>query len=176
VAAADDLRIHHVTILVDGVARLEVRDPPYAASVSDLAPGEHTLRVEAYDWKPNTTSAEIKITVDPGCTKSGSCWSGPTGIGGECAGAAECASGLCLKKPGELSRCSESCDPATKLCPSGTSCETTGDRPLCAPGPGWTLEAAAEGGGCALAAETPAGLGLWLLLGLGLWLIRRRRA
>ncbi len=175
VAAADDLRIHHVVISVDGEVKLELRDPPYAASVADLSPGEHTLRAEVYDWKPNTTSIEIKVVVDPSCAGAGSCWAGPLGIGGECAAASDCASGLCLKKAGELARCSESCDPATKLCPTGTSCETAGDRPVCAPGPGWTLEAAAEGGGCALAPARPELLPAALLL-LLVVLVPRRRA
>ena len=174
VAAADDLRVHHVVISVDGTTKLEVRDPPYAASVSDLAPGEHTLRAEVFDWKPNTTSVEIKITVDPSCAGSGSCWAGPLGIGGECAGPADCTSGLCLTKPGELSRCSESCDPATKLCPAGTSCETAGGQPVCAPAPGWTLEAATGGGGCTVAGTSSTGL-VPLLVVLVLALARRRR-
>lgn len=174
VAAADDLRVHHVAIYVDGTLKLELRDPPYAASVSDLAPGAHTLRAEVFDWKPNTTSVEVTVTVEPSCAGAGSCWAGPSGIGGECAAPSDCASGICLTKQGELGRCSEGCDPATKLCPTGTSCETLGGQPLCAPGPGWTVDVAAEGGGCALSPAPGTG-GVPLLLLFLLLLARRRR-
>jgi hypothetical protein len=171
-AAADDLRINHVTISVDGEVKLEVRDPPYSVAVAGLGDGEHVLRAEAFDWKPNTTAAEVRVRVDSRCVGAGSCWAGLVGPGGECAGGGDCASGLCLKKDG-AGRCGEKCDPATKLCPAGLSCESASGQTLCSAGPGWTVEKA-EAGGCGLAGAPTAGFLPWALLGLISSILARR--
>jgi hypothetical protein len=171
VAAADDLRIHHVEIFLDGVKKLELYKPPFASSVTNLADGPHVLQAKAYDWKPNEVTVEAKVTVNSQCVKDGTCYVGEAGIGNECAVAADCASGLCVKKDG-VGRCSETCDTQTKICPEGTSCESVADAFLCTAGTGWSLEKAS--GGCTIGGERGA-LPLLGLLLIGLLLIARRR-
>jgi len=175
VAAADDLRVHHVTIYLDGEQKLELNQPPFAGALTGLADGEHRLKAEVADWKPNQTSVEIKVRVDAGCVKAGTCSDAKRGIGSECAAAEECASGLCALKDGQGS-CAESCEAATKICPAGLSCEPSGDRSLCLPGAGWTVAPPASGGGCSFGRGAPAPLGAGLLLcGLALLLRAARR-
>jgi hypothetical protein len=166
--AIDDLRIHHVTLYLDGQKKLELPAGPYAVFFSNLPAGEHVLKAEAVDWKPNTTSVEIKVTVDPGCMTAGTCLTGKTSLGSDCQKSDECSTGICGLKDG-AGRCSLGCEGAGALCPTGTACTQAGESWICAAGEGWTVEkAAAPSGGCTMAATARPGgaapLGLALLL------------
>jgi hypothetical protein len=176
--AIDDLRIHHVTLYLDGQKKLELPSGPYAAFFSNLPVGEHVLKAEAVDWKPNTTSVEIKVTVDPGCMNAGTCSAGKLALGGDCQKSDECSTGICGLKDG-AGRCSLGCEGAGALCPKDTACTQAGESWICAAGEGWTVEKAApSSGGCAAAASAPAGgsaTGLLLLLALLSLVFRRAR-
>ncbi len=180
VGAADDLRLHHVTLFVDGVKKVELKEPPYAAFVTNLSDGVHTLKAEVADYKPNLTSVELQVTVDSRCVAGGTCTAGLAELTGECSDAVHCASGLCAQKDGK-GACTVACDPATKLCPAGTSCEGAAGAAYCTSGGGWTvLKAEGGGGGCDLAGRG-GGAGLALALVLLAWLLitaapRGRRA
>jgi hypothetical protein len=151
VLASDDLRIHHVELLVDGEKRATISSPPYSVSFVGLSDGVHTIRAEVFDWKPNTASAEIVITVDQSCIDAGVCHLGAGGSGEVCATSEDCTSGTCAQK-GELRQCVERCDGVgAALCPAGTSCTDAGGTPACTVGGGWIAMPSDGGeGGCNL--------------------------
>ena len=172
VKAADDLKVHHVDIYVDGVKKETINSPPFTAFVSGLADGSHTLRAEVFDYKPNKATAEVEVIVRADCVNDGSCGTGKAGTGLDCGQGGDCISGICAKKDSEA-YCVESCDSTTKLCPSGTTCLDVGGQMVCTTGAGFTLDTA-DSSGCSVAAQKAAG-GTWLLLLVGLLLVRRRR-
>jgi len=181
VSALDDKRIHHVALYLDGVKKVEVPSGPYAAFFSQVPDGQHLLRAEAADWKPNLTSVEITITVDAGCALKGTCSAGKSGPGAACSRSDECSSGMCARKDGAGS-CALTCDPVANFCPAGQSCQPSGDASICTAGPGWEVEKPAGGeGGCALGSlgsgrRRAAALPLALLVLAGLGLLARRRS
>jgi membrane peptidoglycan carboxypeptidase len=61
-AAADDLLLVRVEVYVDGRLAGTFTQPPYALPW-DLLPGEHRLRIAAYDAAGNAAEAEITFTV-----------------------------------------------------------------------------------------------------------------
>jgi hypothetical protein len=80
--------------------------------------------------------------------------------GGACTSDAQCAPLPCLSGV-----CTQACDPsAPEMCPSGTTCVDTDNRPICA-----------KGHGCAFAGDVPSGPSAWLLL-LPLMALVARRA
>jgi hypothetical protein len=173
VKAADDLRVHHVEVFLDGAKQMEIYQPPFGASLTNLAAGEHVLRAVVYDFRPNEASAEVKVQVDPACIKEGICYGGPLGIGAQCATGDDCASGKCAKKDG-AGLCTDTCAPETKICPSGLSCEQVDGGWACLAGADWKIEKA-SGGGCRIGTTGPTDLPIMLLLILAAIALRRTR-
>ena len=172
VAAVDDLKVHHVDILIDGKKVSTVTGPPFTALAEGLSDGDHTLKAEVFDYKPNKASAEITITVDSKCVLQGDCSTGKSGLGQGCSSGDECSSGLCAIK-GSVGYCAELCDSTNKLCPTGLTCTSISKDWACVKGTGYALDKA-SGGGCSMAGGRGAGA-LALLLALGLLLVARRR-
>jgi MYXO-CTERM domain-containing protein len=85
--ASDNIGVTAVALYVDGALVTTRATPPFElATDPDLAPGPHTLRVEATDALENLTTSELVVRIDPGsadplglgCTAGGS--PGPTGV------------------------------------------------------------------------------------------------
>lgn len=178
VDATDDLRIARVRLFLDGKQLVERKRAPYVASVRGAADGEHTLKAEVADFKPNTVTTEVKVRVDKGCIEAGTCFSGPGGAGSRCTSGSDCLSGICAKK-GDVGSCSEVCAKKEDLCPDDTTCQQSEGRWLCLSGDPASskLDFGEEEGGCSLGDESnpPLSVPLVLLLVLSLVLGRRSR-
>lgn len=183
VGAADELRLHHVTVYLDDKVVADFDDPPYVVGLSGVNAGSHRLKVEAYDWHPNTTVQELPITVASDCPAQGTCYWGSEGLGGDCVASEDCISGFCAEK-GVERNCVLGCGGAGSPCPEKTSCVPQGQGWACLADAGWQLVPAGSGGGCTFAPRTsrvgddgllaPLGLGGFVLL-LMVGLFRRRR-
>ncbi len=171
VKAADDLKVHHVDIYVDGEKKETIVSPPFTAFVSGLSDGSHKLRAEVFDYKPNKATAEVKVTVRSDCVGDSTCGTGKAGIGMDCAQGGDCISGICAKKD-SVAVCSDTCDSKTKLCFEGTKCLDNNGEWACTTAAGFTLDTA-DSSGCSVAGRATGGL--WLILLAGLLLARRRR-
>ena len=171
VRAADDLKVHHVDIYLDNKKIETINTAPFSAVVSGLSSGDHTLRAEVFDYKPNKATAQVSLTVDTDCVASGNCNTGQAGEGASCSTGGDCISGICAKKDGK-GLCVVSCESKGKLCPSNTTCSKHDEQWACTAGAGFSLDLEDESGGCSVAGR--AGAGLWMLLLLGLALLRRR--
>jgi|GEM_PF-6754295 hypothetical protein len=182
VGAADELKLHHLTLYLDDKVMAEFEDPPYVIGLSGVSPGTHQLKVEAYDWHPNTSVTELSITVAPDCASFGSCYWGTEGLGGQCMTSTDCTSLSCAAK-GADSSCVLACQGSGAPCPEGSSCMAQGAGWYCLADQGWQLVSGGAGGGCAvgqtksradeIAAYSPWAVGGLLLLLFGY--IRRRR-
>ncbi len=171
--SADDLRVHHVTLYVDGKKVAELDRPPYVAVLTGLEAGEHILRAETFDWKPNQVATEVTVTVDPACPAEGSCYFGTVGVGRACEAGGDCTSGLCASL-GDRSRCTAGCDGDGASCPDKTACrEVAGEWACVGDDEGWSLNSSA--GGCAIAGEPGAKGWIALLLLAAALLARRKR-
>ncbi|MCB9554809.1 MAG: matrixin family metalloprotease [Deltaproteobacteria bacterium] len=174
--AADDLRIHHVAIFLDGKLSAELDSRPFLIFLKDLPAGEHTLRAEAYDFKPNTATAEISFTVDGSCAKQGSCYYGTTGAGGSCSAGSECTSGLCALSSGK-GKCAVGCAADRTFCPEGTTCTDSAGTWACLADTSASVDQGTPGsaGGCTVAGNPQSAAALLALGLLALIIARRRR-
>lgn len=178
VGAVDDFSLASVVIYVDGTKKLTLTASPFVALVEGLSDGEHTLKAEARDLKPNVSTAEIEIEVDSSCTGSGKCdpAGSKAGLGMPCSVGDDCGTGICAEKDG-VGYCAALCDTKTKLCPTGTTCQDAGGESACVKGTGFSLDHA-DGKGCSIASGRTHDLGSALmltLLGLALFGLGRRR-
>ncbi len=169
VKAADDLKVHHVDIYVDGKKVETISSPPFTAFVSGLSDGSHTLKAEVFDYKPNKATAQVKVTVRADCVNDSTCGTGKAGTGGDCAQGGDCISGVCAKKDSKAV-CVEVCDSKTKLCPTGTKCLETSSDWACTSGTGFKLDTS-DSSGCSVAGRATGGL--WLLAILALLAVGR---
>lgn len=154
VTAADDLRVHHVEVFIDGNSVINLQSPPYTGLLSDLSDGDHTLRAVAHDFKPNTAEAEVTFTVDSRCIDRGTCFEGQGGVTKTCEHGSDCMSGLCARREGD-GQCVAACtEGETAVCPTGSTCTEVDAEWACLPGDGWSLDQSGDGGGCALSSGT----------------------
>ena len=192
VEASDNEGVVKVELALGASVVGSLTAPPYEWT-TQIAPGQHTAHVRAQDAAGNTGQASVAFTVtDPNTTPPPSTAPGPTTptpptpgtFGATCAGAADCASGLCAEDPlsGPGKYCTQVCTPGDASCPGGAVCERTNDPALnvCGPpaaGSGPSLGPSDGGellGGCSLGGR-PAPTGVPGLLVLLLLLARGRR-
>lgn len=178
VAAADDQRLHHLSIFIDGVWVAYLETAPFTYIATNLDPGEHVLAAEVADWLPNRTRLELKITVDKDCINKGTCNLGVTGFGGTCVRGGECGTGLCLTKE-QAGQCSDVCSETEPTCPAGTTCINQGTEWICSPeAEGWQINRdSGSDGGCniSLAGTVDTALFLGVVLSSLLFLLAIRR-
>lgn len=177
VTAGDDLGVRHVVIYMDGAKQATFIDPPFTEVLKGVSDGEHTIKVEGFDWISNKSTAEVKFTVDSKCVLDGTCVHGKVGIGNECIEGSDCITGICAVKSG-VGKCVDKCS-STKdqqICPDGLTCQQVNDSWACVPGSGFSLNVSGGGGGGCNTAGTrglPAALSVLIAL-FGLGLLRRR--
>jgi hypothetical protein len=114
---SDDVGVVKAQLVVDGTPAAPLLAPPWEFQAA-LAPGKHSLVVEAWDAAGN--HGEAGVTVSERGAQSGS-------FGDACSVGGDCASGLCAGVPGGSGRyCTELCAPQVASCPSGAGCLSAG--------------------------------------------------
>lgn len=174
-SATDNIEVERVEVHLDGQLVETMTLAPFVANVNNVADGEHTVELVAYDNYGDSDTATINVVSDSSCETDDDCPSGTScsdnvcvpssgTVGDSCADNADCLSELCAQDAAGDRFCTERCELAADSCPSGFECSDSGDGTgLCTP----------AGGGCSAAGGPGGGL-LGLLLIAGLLAVRRR--
>lgn len=178
VTATDDgSGVDSVSMLVDGTLHKTSSVSPAEFNLSDLQPGQHTLRSEARDGSGNLGFTQITVNVQAssppsstsptGDTSNGS-GAGPAPAPGEfgsnCENPGDCNTHLCAADSlSGTTYCTRTCDPQNP-CPAGTDCLPSGDTQVCAAGLNGfgPNESDVLRGGCSMGRTTSGSL--WLLM------------
>ncbi len=187
----DDQGIQKVELLIDGTPTAQLTTAPYAFNAPmTVAPGTHMVTIRATDNLGSEGTAQISVILGEPCQDDrdcatqgadlvcagGRCVPGPDsegGLGTECTGALDCASGQCVGGA-DGTVCTESCELAANACPEGFRCAQDSTNP----GQGFCYPGGATGGclGCSTDGATdptlPLGIGV---VAAGLMMRRRRR-
>jgi MYXO-CTERM domain-containing protein len=174
--ATDNIEVVRVDVLLDGELVETLELAPFLKSFVDVADGEHTLELRAFDNYGDSDVAQINILVDSTCDGADDCPNGSTCednvcvpssgvLGDSCADNADCVSELCGQSADGDRFCTERCEVAGESCPGGFQCSDTGDGSgFCTP----------VSGGCSAGGGSSSPL-LLMLVTFGLLAIRRRR-
>jgi MYXO-CTERM domain-containing protein len=187
-SATDNEAVRAVSLYIDGnqVATDTSADgTTYVMSApTSLAPGAHTVTVQAEDRSGNTGRDDIQITISTSCDCSDDyeCVGGVCKLrdGQGCSDGAQCAGGLCAQSP-DGNFCTEECDLAADTCPQGFDCIAVSNTAICAPNGDPIDPGDGDGGGCGCtvggAERAAGGVGgaAFLAMGVLLFVIRRRR-
>lgn len=175
--ATDNIEVDRVEVYLDNQLAETLTLPPFLKNFTDVADGDHTLTLTAYDNYGDSDTATINIVVDSSCDTSDDCPGGATCednvcvpssglLGDDCVENADCVTGLCGQTAGGDRFCTEHCEVAGDSCPGGFECSDSGD------GTGFCTPA---GGGCSAGGNGAGSPLLLMLVTVGLLAIRRRR-
>jgi hypothetical protein len=117
-AAKDNDRVLRVALSIDGGQEDALTEEPFAWTLRDLEPGEHTLTVAAYDQSLNRSEATRRVTILP-----------PWPFGEPCTRDGQCESQVCAEHPAERF-CSVTCE-VDEDCPERSTCSWHGERQAC---------------------------------------------
>lgn len=173
-------------LVIDGTVTARITSPPWVFNApDDLGNGSHTVQVRAEDSLGTVgESAQIAVSIGPGCETSddcdagqvcmsGTCVAGPGtdgGLGSACQQNSDCFSDQCGIS-GDEGYCTEACA-ANVPCPDGFDCRTGG----AATGVCWPASGGGGGasGGCNTSGSTGPITGLLFALAFTFILTRRR--
>ncbi|MCA9667577.1 MAG: trypsin-like serine protease [Myxococcales bacterium] len=196
----DNKQVVRAELLVDG-SKVSTASGTSFDFPLQLAPGQHALKVVAYDDSDNQGEATVNFTVTadaPPSTGPG----GPTqpskppttpppaapgSFGTQCADGSSCDSGMCGTDPDtQKNYCTQKCTSVQQNnCPAGAECLASSSPGVfvCGPpapstsptSPNPGFDSPTLQGGCAVGATPAPGVGSALLLLLALLALRRRR-
>ncbi len=151
VQVSDDTAVTQVDYSLDGEPLGTATWPDLSLTVDSMPPGDHVLAAVVQDAADGQGSirqaqATITVTVEPGCSATGTCSEGKLPVGASCNSSKDCSTGLCAQDPQSQSAvCSKPCS-QTEPCPGlvglsdqgleQTSCLCQqGDATCCLPEP-----------------------------------------
>ena len=152
VTASDNNGVAQVQVLIDDAPYTNLNTSPFVTNgPMTLTDGTHTLTAIAVDTQGADARTTITVLVGSGCESADDCTASGDGqvcvdgrcvpgenvtggLGTECVGGGDCASGQCAAKDGQQ-LCTEACDPSSEGCPGGYTCLSNGaGGGLCWPG------------------------------------------